>query len=53
MKNSLVMFAAEQAEQAEAAGAAVNPYVLGGLTLAIFVLLLMVTYGFRNVHTRH
>jgi len=53
MKSSLVMFAAEQVEHAEAGGAAVSPYVLGALTLAIFVLLLLVTYGFRNVHTRH
>ena len=51
MKSSLVMFAAQEAEQT--AATAVSPYVLGGLTLAIFVLLLLVTYGFRNVHTRH
>jgi hypothetical protein len=53
MKSSLVMFAAQEAEQAEAAGVAVSPYVLGAITLAVFVLLLLVTYGFRNVHTRH
>jgi hypothetical protein len=47
------MFAAQEAEHAETAVTAVSPYVLGGLTLAIFVLLLLVTYGFRNVHTRH
>jgi hypothetical protein len=53
VKSSLVMFAAQEAEQAEAAGAAVSPYVLGAITLAIFIFLLLVTYAFRNVHTRH
>lgn len=51
MKSSLVMFAAQEADKAETA--AVSPYVLGALALAIFVLLLLVTYGFRNVHSRH
>lgn len=52
MKSSLVMFAAQEAEQAEAA-VAVSPYVLGAITLAIAIFLLLVTYAFRNVHTRH
>ena len=53
MKSSLVMFAAQEADKAEAAAAAVSPYVLGAITLAIAIFLLLVTYAFRNVHTRH
>ncbi|UNX53778.1 hypothetical protein MF406_12405 [Georgenia sp. TF02-10] len=51
MTSSLVTFAEEAEHAAETA--AINPYVAGALTLAIFVVLLMVTYAFRNVRTRH
>ncbi|WP_193312956.1 hypothetical protein [Georgenia subflava] len=51
MKSSLMTFAQEAEHAAEAA--AVNPWVLGGITLGIALLLLLLTYGFRNIHTRH
>ncbi|WP_164737398.1 hypothetical protein [Georgenia sp. SYP-B2076] len=52
MKSSLVMFAAQETEHA-AGGLTINPYLLGGLTLCGFIFLLLVTYAFRNVGTRH
>ncbi|MFH5823809.1 hypothetical protein [Georgenia sp. AZ-5] len=51
MKSSLVTFAAEAEATAEAA--TVNPYVLGLVTFSAFVLLLLLTYAFRNVSHRH
>lgn len=51
MKSSLMTFAAEAEATSEAA--AVNPYVIGLVTFGIFMLMLLITYGFRNVGSRH
>ena len=52
MKSSLMTFAAQEAEHA-AEAAEVSPYLLGGLTLVGFLVLLLFGYGFRNIRTRH
>lgn len=52
MKSSLTTFVAQEAERA-AEAAEVSPYLLGGLTLVAFLVLLLFVYGFRNVRTRH
>lgn len=52
MKSSLVTFATQEAQQA-AEATAISPYLLGGITLCAFVFLLLLTYAFRNVGSRH
>lgn len=51
MKSSLVTFAAEAEATAESAG--INPWIVGLIAFGILMLLLLLTYAFRNVHTRH
>ncbi|MHB1063588.1 MAG: hypothetical protein ACYC1Z_03685 [Georgenia sp.] len=51
MKSSLMSLAAEAEATAESAG--INPWVVGLITFGILMLLLLLTYGFRNVRTRH
>lgn len=51
MKSSLMTFAAEAEAAAETAG--INPWIAGLIAFGILMLLLLITYGFRNVHTRH
>ncbi|MFD1504769.1 hypothetical protein ACFSBG_03670 [Georgenia yuyongxinii] len=51
MKIALAQFAAEAESGAEAA--AVNPWVLGLVAFSVFVLLLLLTYSFRNTYHRH
>lgn len=48
MTNTLVTFAEAAHEVTRP-----NPFVYGGVTLAILMLLLLATYAFRSVGTRH
>ncbi len=48
MTSTLVTFAEAAHEVARP-----NPFVYGGVTLAILLLLLLATYAFRSVGTRH
>ncbi|ACQ79889.1 hypothetical protein Bcav_1633 [Beutenbergia cavernae DSM 12333] len=50
MLSSLVTLA-ETAHETESA--APNPYVYGGVTLAILLFMLLVAFAFRSVGTRH
>lgn len=51
MKSSLMTFAAEAEATAESAG--INPWVAGLIAFGILMLLLLLTYSFRNVRSRH
>lgn len=54
MASSLVrMSAPTGGAQAEPLLADLNPYVGGGIMLAILLVLLLVTWAFRSMYTRH
>lgn len=51
MKSSLVVMAAEQTEVVNQLP--MPPIMYGVIAFAIFIFLLLVTYAYRNIYTRH